>query len=84
MTPTPRAACRVVVVEDSLVQRAHLVALLESAGDIVVLREASTATEAIELVDRLRLDVVTLDLQIPGRGRGTAGAGAAAEVDSPR
>ena len=68
MTPTPRAACRVVVVEDSLVQRAHLVALLESAGDIVVIGEASTATEAIELVDRLRPDVVTLDLQIPGGG----------------
>lgn len=68
MTPISRAACRVVVVEDSLVQRAHLVALLESAGDIVVIGEASTATEAIELVDRLRPDVVTLDLQIPGGG----------------
>lgn len=58
----------VVVVEDSLVQRAHLVRTLESDGSIRVVGEATGAVEAIGLVQRLRPDVVTLDLQIPGGG----------------
>ena len=59
---------RVVVVEDSLVQRANLVAVLEADGDIKVVGEATTAIEAIELVASLRPDVVTLDLNIPDGG----------------
>jgi two-component system, chemotaxis family, protein-glutamate methylesterase/glutaminase len=59
---------RVVVVEDSQVQRAHLVKTLQSERDIVVVGEAVTVTEAIELVQKTRPDVVTLDLQIPGGG----------------
>ena len=59
---------RVVVVEDSLVQRAKLVAVLESDGDIEVVGEATTAVEAIALVASLRPDVVTLDLNIPDGG----------------
>jgi two-component system chemotaxis response regulator CheB len=58
----------VVVVEDSLVQRAHLVAVLETDGDIKVVGEATTAAEAIALVASLRPDVVTLDLNIPDGG----------------
>ncbi len=59
---------RVVVVEDSLVQRANLVAVLEADGDIKVVGEATTAVEAISLVASLRPDVVTLDLNIPDGG----------------
>ena len=62
------APARVVVVEDSVVQRAHLVSVLEADGDIVVVGEATSATEAIELVGQLRPDVVTLDLNIPDGG----------------
>jgi two-component system, chemotaxis family, protein-glutamate methylesterase/glutaminase len=62
------APARVVVVEDSLVQRANLVAVLESDGDIKVVGEATTAVEAIALVASLRPDVVTLDLNIPEGG----------------
>jgi two-component system chemotaxis response regulator CheB len=57
-----------VVVEDSLVQRAHLVSVLEADGDIDVVGEATTAVEAISLVATLRPDVVTLDLNIPDGG----------------
>jgi two-component system chemotaxis response regulator CheB len=57
-----------VVVEDSLVQRANLVAVLEADGDIEVVGEATTAVEAISLVASLRPDVVTLDLNIPDGG----------------
>jgi two-component system, chemotaxis family, protein-glutamate methylesterase/glutaminase len=59
---------RVVVVEDSLVQRAKLVAVLELDGDITVVGEATTAIEAIALVAALQPDVVTLDLNIPDGG----------------
>ncbi len=62
------APVRVVIVEDSLVQRAHLVGMLEHQHDITVVGEATTAPEAIELVARLRPDVVTLDLNIPDGG----------------
>ena len=54
--------------EDSLVQRSHLVAALAAEGDITVVGEAVGAREAAELVERLRPDVVTLDLEIPEGG----------------
>lgn len=59
---------RVVVVEDSMVQRRHLVDVLEADRDITVVGEAGTAIEAIDLVAQLLPNVVTLDLQIPGGG----------------
>jgi two-component system chemotaxis response regulator CheB len=59
---------RVVVVEDSNVQRAHLVRVLEAEGDIAVVGEAIGGAEAIAMVARLLPDVVTLDLQIPDGG----------------
>jgi two-component system chemotaxis response regulator CheB len=62
------APARVVVVEDSIVQRAKLVEVLESDGDIEVVGEATTAVEAIALVASLGPDVVTLDLNIPDGG----------------
>jgi two-component system chemotaxis response regulator CheB len=69
MTGTGRhAPARVVVVEDSVLQRANLVAVLQADGDIAVIGEASSAVEAISLVASLRPDVVTLDLNIPGGG----------------
>jgi two-component system, chemotaxis family, protein-glutamate methylesterase/glutaminase len=59
---------RVVVVEDSKVQRAHLAKTLQTERDIVVVGEAVDVTEAIQIVQATRPDVVTLDLQIPGGG----------------
>lgn len=65
---TSTAPVRVVVVEDSLTQRAHLISALQADGDITVIGEAIGAIEAIEVIGRLRPDVVTLDLQIPDGG----------------
>jgi len=63
-----RPRVRVVVVEDSLVQRAHLVHTLQADGDIEVVGEAADGREAVEMVAGARPDVVTVDLQIPGGG----------------
>lgn len=59
---------RVVVVEDSASQRAHLVRALEGDGDIEVVGQAADATAALGVVQKHRPDVVTLDLQLPGGG----------------
>jgi two-component system, chemotaxis family, protein-glutamate methylesterase/glutaminase len=61
-------AVRVVVVEDSPVQRARLVDALQAEGDLAVVGEAGDATGALDLVRRLRPDVVTMDLGLPGGG----------------
>ena len=56
---------RVVVVEDSPVQLAHLVDVLEAERDIAVIGQAGDPVEAVALVQRLRPDVVTMDLGLP-------------------
>jgi two-component system, chemotaxis family, protein-glutamate methylesterase/glutaminase len=61
-------AIRVVVVEDSPVQLARLVEALQAEGDVAVVGEAGDAAGAVALVRRLRPDVVTMDLGLPGEG----------------
>ncbi len=65
--PANAVKVRVVVIEDSLVQRRHLVAVLEADGDISVVGQATTAVEGVALVAGTGPDVVTLDLQLPDR-----------------
>jgi two-component system chemotaxis response regulator CheB len=59
---------RVVVVEDSPLQRAHLVDALQAERDIAVVGQAGDPFEALALVGRLRPEVVTMDLGLPGEG----------------
>lgn len=56
----------VVVCEDSLLQRAQLVRLLDEDPNIEVVGEAASVPEAVEVVERERPDVVTMDLEMPG------------------
>ena len=60
---------RVVVVEEGPKERARTVQALEAGGDIAVVGQVGSATEAIRMVQNLRPDVVTLDLQVPGGGQ---------------
>jgi len=55
---------RVLVVEDHAVVRAGLKMLIESRSGMVVVGEARTAAEAIDLAGRAHPDVVLLDLDL--------------------
>ncbi|WP_413543003.1 response regulator transcription factor [Citricoccus nitrophenolicus] len=66
---------RILLVDDHPVVRAGLRAVLESAGRLVVVDEASTAAEALAAVDRLQStdggpDVVVMDIEL---GEGPSG-----------
>jgi two-component system chemotaxis response regulator CheB len=55
----------VVVAEDSLTIRELLVALLESDPDISVVGQAKNGAEAVELAERLRPDLIAMDIHMP-------------------
>ncbi|MBC7976473.1 MAG: response regulator, partial [Myxococcales bacterium] len=57
---------RAVVVDDSAIARALLREWLEADGDLEVVGEAADGEAAIELVNRLRPDVATIDIRMPG------------------
>lgn len=57
---------RVLVAEDSPTARDLLVAILSSASGLEVIGQATNGIEAVELTRRLRPDVVTMDIQMPG------------------
>ncbi len=59
---------RVVVVEDSAVQRAHLISVLEATKEIKVVGQAVDTDGALAAVRSSRPDVVTMDLHLPGAG----------------
>jgi DNA-binding NarL/FixJ family response regulator len=56
---------RVLLVDDHAVVRAGLRALLEAAGDIQVIGEAENGQQAVFQAERLRPDVVLLDIAMP-------------------
>jgi DNA-binding NarL/FixJ family response regulator len=56
---------RVLVADDHPIVRGGIVALLESTDDIVVVGQASTGLEAVELALSLRPDLVLMDLRMP-------------------
>jgi two-component system, NarL family, response regulator NreC len=55
----------VLIAEDHLMVRAGIRALLEKAGDIHVMGEASNGQEAIELTEALKPDVLIMDIMMP-------------------
>jgi two-component system chemotaxis response regulator CheB len=57
---------RVVVVDDSSLARRVLIEVLEADGDIEVVGEAEDGYKALECVGRLKPDVVTIDVSMPG------------------
>lgn len=58
---------RVVIVDDSVVCRESVREILEVSGDIQVVGEAVDAFSAVAIVEALAPDVVTMDVQMPGK-----------------
>lgn len=57
---------RVLVVDDSAFARRALQRMLETDSDIEVIGTARNGEQALQLVDRLNPDVITLDIMMPG------------------
>lgn len=62
-----RSRIRLLLVEDHDIVRMALRVLLERTGDIHVVAEAGTASNAWEQVTKLKPDVVLLDVKLPDR-----------------
>lgn len=58
---------RTVLIDDERLAREELRGLLAAHPRIEVIGEAANATEALEVVGRLRPDLVFLDIEMPGR-----------------
>lgn len=56
---------RVALADDHAVLRAGLRALIDDEPDLTVVGEAANGTEAVALVERLRPDVVVMDITMP-------------------
>ncbi|WP_433825201.1 chemotaxis-specific protein-glutamate methyltransferase CheB [Actinoplanes sp. CA-015351] len=57
---------RVLIVEDSITMRHHLREALAPDPDLQVVGEAGDGEHAVELAGRLRPDVITMDMMLPG------------------
>ncbi|MEV6302431.1 response regulator transcription factor [Actinoplanes sp. NPDC051861] len=77
-------AIRVIVVDDQLMVRAGLCAIVASQGDMEVVGEAGDGQSALELTARVGADVVLMDVRMPGMDGLTATARLTAETTAPR
>src|SRR5215207_8872558 len=62
---TPLDPIRIILVDDHLVVRAGLKALLAGVPDIRIVGEAANGRDALALIDRVAPDVAVLDLDMP-------------------
>ena len=56
------------IVDDSMVARAVLSRMVEADGAFEIAAVAGTAEDAIEALNQVRVDIVILDLEMPGAG----------------
>ena len=76
LAPLPKA----LIVDDEAPARSELRYLLNEAGGVEVVGEASTSAEALQLIAAIEYDIVFLDIEMPGlTGLDLAAALAAAE-----
>ena len=61
-----QARIRVLIVDDSVVARAVLSRLLGDHDDIEVVGQAGSAASAFKILEEKRVDVILLDLEMPG------------------
>lgn len=63
-----RDPIRLMIVDDSMVARAVLSRMIECDGGFEIVAVAGSAEDAIETLGETRVDVVMLDLEMPGAG----------------
>ena len=56
------------IVDDSMVARAVLTRMLEADGGFEIVAVAGTAEDAIDALAQVRVDIILLDLEMPGAG----------------
>ncbi|MFK0288593.1 response regulator [Streptomyces sp. NPDC090499] len=66
MSKQPTEPIRVLLADDEALLRVALRLILGHAGDIDVVAEAVNGSEAVDLVVRHRVDVVLMDIRMPG------------------
>ena len=66
--PSERRNIRLMIVDDSMVARAVLSRMVESDPGFEIAAVAASAEEAVDQLDRCRVDAVILDLEMPGAG----------------
>jgi len=59
---------RLMIVDDSMVARAVLTRMLEFDGGFEIAAVAGTAEDAIDALSQVRVDIILLDLEMPGAG----------------
>jgi two-component system chemotaxis response regulator CheB len=62
------APIRLMIVDDSVVARAVLTRMIQGDGEFEIAAVAGTAEDAIEALGHVRVDVILLDLEMPGAG----------------
>ena len=66
MTGSGKGKVRVLVVDDSAVNRRAITTRLTASGEVDVVGRAADGNEALRLAYELKPDVITLDLEMPG------------------
>jgi len=67
MSDVKQKPLSVIIVDDSLVIRRRLAAMIVELLGVEVVAEASTAPEGLDLTESLKPDVVVVDIRMPGR-----------------
>jgi DNA-binding NarL/FixJ family response regulator len=63
---TPSSSLTVVVVEDSILMRAHIVASLSAIKGMGAIRQAGDVPSGLQLLETVKPDVLILEIQLPG------------------
>ena len=66
--PSHGRRLRLMIVDDSMIARAVLSRMVDADGGFEISAVAGTAEDAIEALGQVRVDVILLDLEMPGAG----------------